>query len=54
MSVLIGKPAPDFTAAAVLGDGSIVGDLNFTEARGGKYAWVVFIRWISPSYVLQS
>ena len=42
MSVLIGKPAPDFTAAAVLGDGSIVGDLNFTEARGGKYAWVVF------------
>jgi len=42
MSVLIGKPAPDFTAAAVLGDGSIVGDLNFTTARGGKYAWVVF------------
>ena len=42
MGLLVGKPAPDFTAAAVLGDGEIVGDLNFTEARAGKYAWVVF------------
>ena len=42
MSVLVGKQAPDFTAAAVLGTGELVGDLNFTAARAGKYAWVVF------------
>ena len=42
MSILVGKPAPDFTAAAVLGNGEIVGELNFTQARGGKYAWIFF------------
>lgn len=42
MSVLIGKPAPDFTAAAVLGSGEIVDDLNFTQARDGKCAWLFF------------
>jgi peroxiredoxin (alkyl hydroperoxide reductase subunit C) len=42
MSILVGREAPDFTAAAVLGDGEIVGDLNFNEARKGKYAWVFF------------
>jgi peroxiredoxin (alkyl hydroperoxide reductase subunit C) len=42
MSVLVGRPAPDFTAAAVKGNGEIVGELNFTEARAGKYAWLVF------------
>ena len=42
MSVLVGKQAPDFTAAAVLGNGEIVDGLNFSEARAGKYAWLVF------------
>ena len=42
MTVLVGRPAPDFTAAAVTGSGEIVDSLNFTEARGGKYAWIVF------------
>jgi len=42
MSILVGRPAPDFTAAAVLGNGDIVGDLNFTTARDGKFAWLVF------------
>jgi len=42
MSILVGKPAPDFTAAAVRGNGEIVGELNFTQARGGKYAWIFF------------
>jgi peroxiredoxin (alkyl hydroperoxide reductase subunit C) len=42
MSILVGRQAPDFTAAAVLGDGKIVGDLNFTKARNGKYAWIFF------------
>ena len=28
MSVLVGRPAPDFTAAAVLGSGEIVDNFN--------------------------
>ncbi len=42
MSVLVGRPAPDFTAAAVLGNGEIVGNFNFKEATKGKYAVVFF------------
>jgi len=42
MSVLVGKPAPDFTAAAVLGDGSISGKYTFSEQTRGKYVAVVF------------
>ncbi len=36
MAVLVGKKAPDFTAAAVLGDNTIVGDFNFAAATAGK------------------
>lgn len=42
MSVLVGREAPDFTAAAVLGDGKITSDLNFRAAAKGKYAVLVF------------
>ncbi len=42
MSVLVGKPAPDFTAPAVLGDGSIVDDFSLSAATKGKYAVVFF------------
>tara|TARA_R110002167_G_scaffold109180_2_gene278375 strand:+ start:218 stop:823 length:606 start_codon:yes stop_codon:yes gene_type:complete len=42
MSVLVGRQAPDFTAAAVLGSGEIVDSLSFTETRNGKYAVIVF------------
>ncbi|MGR9107467.1 MAG: peroxiredoxin C [Gammaproteobacteria bacterium] len=42
MSVLVGKPAPDFTVAAVLGDGQIVNDYTFSEATSGKTALIVF------------
>lgn len=42
MGVLVGKQAPDFTTAAVLGDGSIVDDFNFSAATKGKYAVVFF------------
>ena len=42
MSVLVGRPAPDFTAPAVLADGKIVGDFNLSNAIKGKYAVVVF------------
>ena len=42
MGVLVGRQAPDFTAAAVLGDGSIVDNYNFAEATKGKYTVVFF------------
>ena len=31
MSVLVGKPAPDFTAAAVTGSGEIIDNFNLAE-----------------------
>ncbi len=39
---LVSRSAPDFTAAAVLGNGEIVGKLRFSEATKGKHALVVF------------
>jgi len=42
MSVLVARPAPDFTAAAVLGDGSIVDEYTLSENIKGKYAVIFF------------
>ena len=42
MSVLVGKPAPDFTVPAVLGDGEIVDSFSFSETTRGKYAVLFF------------
>lgn len=42
MSVLVGRPAPDFTAAAVLGNGEIVDSFTLSKAIKGKYAVVFF------------
>lgn len=42
MGVLVGKPAPDFTVAAVLGNGEIVGDFSLAKQIKGKYALVFF------------
>ena len=42
MGVLVGKKAPDFTVAAVLGDGSIVDSFTLSEAIKGKYGLVFF------------
>ena len=42
MGVLVGREAPDFTAAAVLGNGEIVEDFNFKSATKGKMAVVFF------------
>lgn len=39
---LVTRPAPDFTAAAVLGNGEIVDALNFKEHVAGKAAVVFF------------
>lgn len=42
MAVLVGRPAPDFTAAAVTGSGEIIEDFNLAEAIKGKKAVVFF------------
>jgi peroxiredoxin (alkyl hydroperoxide reductase subunit C) len=42
MSVLVGKPAPDFKAAAVMGDGSICDSYWFSKETKGKYVALVF------------
>lgn len=42
MGVLVGREAPDFDAAAVLGSGEIVENFNFKQATEGKYAVVFF------------
>ncbi len=42
MGVLVGRKAPDFTANAVLGDGSITNNFNLEKAVEGKYAVVFF------------
>lgn len=42
MGVLVGKPAPDFNVAAVLGNGEIVDSYKRSEAMAGKYGLVFF------------
>lgn len=42
MAVLVGKPAPDFTAAAVMGDNSINESFNLASHIKGKPAVVFF------------
>jgi peroxiredoxin (alkyl hydroperoxide reductase subunit C) len=56
MSVLVGRPAPDFTAAAVLGSGEIVNSFTLSEAIKGKKAVVFFypldFTFVCPSELL--
>ena len=42
MGVLVGRKAPDFTAAAVLGNGEIVDSYNLHETIKGKKAVIFF------------
>ena len=42
MGVLVGRQAPDFTAAAVLGNGEIVDSYNLHESIKGKKAVIFF------------
>lgn len=42
MSVLVGKKAPDFTAAAVLGNGEITSSFNLQSVIRDKYAILFF------------
>lgn len=56
MSVLVGKPAPDFTAPAVMGDNSINEKFNFKNFIEGKYAVLFFypldFTFVCPSEIL--
>ena len=56
MSVLVGRQAPDFTAAAVLGSGEIVDSFTLSEAIKGKKAVVFFypldFTFVCPSELL--
>src|SRR3990172_6077248 len=42
MSILVGRKAPDFSVAAVLGNGKIVNNFQFSDATKGKYSIVFF------------
>jgi peroxiredoxin (alkyl hydroperoxide reductase subunit C) len=42
MSLLVGRKAPDFTSAAVLGNGEIVSNFNLLEAIDKKFGIVFF------------
>lgn len=42
MGILVGKTAPNFTAAAVLANGEIVGNYELASAIKGKYGLVFF------------
>lgn len=42
MTVLVGKPAPDFTACAVSGDNTIEQNFHFAAQIRGKYAVLFF------------
>ncbi len=56
MGVLVGKPAPDFTAAAVLGNGEIVDSYTLSESIKGKKAVIFFypldFTFVCPSELL--
>ena len=56
MTVLVGRDAPDFTAPAVLADGTIVDDYNLSNEIKGKYAVIFFypldFTFVCPSELL--
>ncbi len=55
MSVLVTKEAPDFTAGAVMPDGSIKGDFKLSEYRG-KYVvlffWPLDFTFVCPTEII--
>lgn len=56
MSVLVGKHAPDFTAAAVMGDDTVVDKFNLHTHIKGKYAvlffWPLDFTFVCPSEIV--
>lgn len=55
MSILVGRTAPDFTAAAVMGDGTIKEDFTLSALRG-KYTvlffWPLDFTFVCPSEII--
>jgi len=56
MSVLVGKPAPDFTATAVMSDGSFKDNFKLSDYRGSKYVVLFFypldFTFVCPSEII--
>ena len=56
MSILVARPAPDFTAKAVLGDGSITDNFKLSDYRGKKYVvlffWPLDFTFVCPSEII--
>ena len=56
MAVLVGKPAPDFTAKAVMGNNEIEENYNFKSRIKGKYAVLFFypldFTFVCPTEIL--
>ena len=56
MSVLVGRPAPDFTAAAVLADGSISDAFTLSGFKGKSYValffWPLDFTFVCPSEII--
>ncbi|AXQ29059.1 peroxiredoxin [Solimonas sp. K1W22B-7] len=55
MSVLVNRPAPDFKAQAVLGDGSI-SEIKLSDYKGKKYVvlffWPLDFTFVCPSEII--
>ena len=55
MSVLVNRPAPDFTAAAVLGDGTITDSFKLADLRGQYvvlFFWPLDFTFVCPSEII--
>ena len=55
MSVLVGRQAPDFTAAAVMPDGTIRDDFQLSELRGQYvvlFFWPLDFTFVCPSEII--
>lgn len=55
MSVLVGRPAPEFTAAAVMGDGSITENFKLSDYRGKcvvLFFWPLDFTFVCPSEII--
>lgn len=55
MSVLVGRPAPDFTAAAVMPDGSINEEFKLSDLKGKPvvlFFWPLDFTFVCPSEII--
>ncbi len=55
MSVLVGRPAPDFTAAAVMPDGSINENFKLSDLKGKHvvlFFWPLDFTFVCPSEII--